>query len=351
MRKLTTLLLLLAMLIPTAGAQSTDIFKKKKKKKSKTEAVDKAKADSIAKAKKSPFQPYASVITPKAKTMNGFFKVHCVEGKYFFEIPDSLFGRDILIVNRIVKAPVDKQKRKAGYPGDHISDEVIRFELGRDKKIFVRQISYLEHSADTMGLYQAVLNSNVQPIVATFPLKTMRKDSLTKNYVIEMTDFIRKDGDMFSFSNYAKDNIGATSMIPDASYIDTSKAFPQNIEIRTVRTFQRKPPMGSAFEKMMARYNSSSGPMTYELNSSMLLLPKEPMKPRLFDGRVGYFAVGYKDFDGNPHGMKYKANITRWRLEPKDEDKERYLRGELVEPKKPIVIYIDPATPKNGFPT
>ena len=140
MRKLTTFLLLLAMLIPTAGAQSTDIFKKKKKKNSKTEAVDKAKADSIAKAKKSPFQPYASVITGKAKTMNGFFKVHCIEGKYFFEIPDSLFGRDILIVNRIVKAPVDKQKRKAGYPGDHISDEVIRFELGRDNKLFIRQI-------------------------------------------------------------------------------------------------------------------------------------------------------------------------------------------------------------------
>ena len=90
--------------------------------------------------------------------MNGFFKVHCIEVKYFFEIPDSLFGRDILIVNRIVKAPVDKQKRKAGYPGDHISDEVIRFELGRDNKLFIRQISYLEHSTDTLGMYQAVLN-------------------------------------------------------------------------------------------------------------------------------------------------------------------------------------------------
>lgn len=349
MRKLTTFLLLLAMLIPTAGAQSTDIFKKKKKK-SKTEAADKAKADSIAKAKKAPFQPYASVITSKAKTMNGFFKVHNVGGKYYFEIPDSLFGRDVLIVNRIVKAPVDKQKRKAGYPGDHISDEVIRFELGRDNKVFIRQISYLEHSADTLGLYQAVLNSNVQPIVATFPLKTMRKDSLTKNYVIEMTDFIRKDTEMFSFSNFVKDDIGATSMITDASYIDTLKAFPQNIEIRTVRTFNRKPPMGSAMEKMMARYYNSTGPMTYELNSSLLLLPKEPMKPRLFDARVGYFAVSYKDFDDNPHGVKYKANITRWRLEPKDEDKEKYLRGELVEPKKPIVIYIDPATPKKWVP-
>lgn len=350
MRKLTTLLLLLTVLIPTAGAQSTDLFKKKKKKKGATEAVDKAKADSIAKAKKDPLQPYSTVITGKAKTMNGFFKVHNVEGKYYFEIADSLLGRDILIVNRIVKAPVDKQKRKAGYPGDHISDEVIRFETGPDNKIFVRQISYLEHSADTLGLYQAVLNSNVQPIVATFPLKTVRKENETKNYVIEMTDFIRKDNEMFSFSNSVKDNIGATSMMPEASYIDTLKAFPQNIEIRTVRTFQRKPPMGSAIEKIMAAYYNSTGPMTYELNSSLLLLPKEPMKPRLFDSRVGYFAVGYKDFDENPHGVKNKANITRWRLEPKEEDKEKYLRGELVEPKNPIVIYIDPATPKKWIP-
>ncbi len=350
MRKLTTLLLLLVVLIPTAGAQSTDLFKKKKKKKGTTEAVDKAKADSIAKAKKDPLQPYGKVITGKAKTMNGFFKVHNVEGKYYFEIADSLLGRDILIVNRIVKAPVDKQKRKAGYPGDHISDEVIRFEIGPDNKLFVRQISYLEHSADTLGLYQAVLNSNVQPIVATFPLKTIRRENGTKNYVIEMIDFIRKDNEMFSFSSKMKDNIGATSMIAEASYIDTLKAFPQNIEVRTVRTFQRKSPMGSAIEKMMAAYYSSTGPMTYELNSSLLLLPKEPMKPRLFDSRVGYFAVGYKDFDENPHGVKYKANITRWRLEPKDEDKEKYLRGELVEPKNPIVIYIDPATPKKWVP-
>lgn len=102
---------------PIAGAQSTDIFKKKKKKKSKTEAVDKAKADSIAKSKKDALQPYAKVITGKAKTMDGFFKVHYVDGKYFFEIADSLFGRDILIVNRVVKAPVDAQKRKVGYPG------------------------------------------------------------------------------------------------------------------------------------------------------------------------------------------------------------------------------------------
>lgn len=118
-----------------------------------------------------------------------------------------------------------------------------------------------------------------------------------------------------------------------------------------MRTFQRKKGGGSGLEKLLAAFfATSTTPLTYELNSSMLLLPKEPMKPRLHDDRVGYFAVSYKDFDENPQGVKYKANITRWRLEPKDEDREKYLRGELVEPKKPIIIYIDPATPKKWVP-
>lgn len=350
MKKLISMFLILAMTVPYAGAQSTDIFKKKKKKKQ-TEQLAKVKADSIAKSmlkKKDALQPYEKVITKDASTMNGFFKVHNVEGKYFFEVADSLFGRDILIVNRIVKAPVDRQKRKSGYPGDYIGEKVIRFEKGRDNKMFVREISYLEHSEDTLGMYQAVLNSNVQPIVASFPLKTIRKEGNTCNYVIDMTDYIRRDNEMFSFSSSAKDNAGASMMIDDASYIDTLKAFPCNIEVRTVRTFKRK---ATGADKIVASMTgAASAPMTYELNSSMLLLPKEPMQSRLYDARVGYFAVGYKDFDENPYGVEYKAKITRWRLEPKEEDIDKYLKGELVEPKKPIVIYIDPATPKKWVP-
>ena len=348
MKKLVSTLMILAMLIPSVGAQSTDIFKKKKKKKGKTEEVAKVKTDSVANRKKDALQPYARVITGKAKTMNGFFKVHNVEGRYYFEIPDSLFGRDVLIVNRIVKAPVDMQKRKVGYPGDQIGDEVIRFEKGNGDKLFVREISYIEHSSDTLGLYQAVLNSNVQPIIATFPLKTVRKEGETNNYVIDMTDYIRRDNKLFSFESRAKNNAGIGGMVDDASYIDTLKAFPRNIEVRTVRTFQRRAssPAGAGTSVSSA----PSSPLTYELNSSMMLLPKEPMKSRLYDSRVGYFAVSYKDFDENPQGVEYKAKITRWRLEPKDEDIEKYLKGELVEPKNPIVIYIDPATPKKWVP-
>ena len=86
------------------------------------------------------------------------------------------------------------------------------------------------------------------------------------------------------------------------------------------------------------------------MNSSLVLLPKHPMQPRYFDPRVGYFTVGYTDFDANPQGVETASLVKRWRLEPKDEDMEKYKRGELVEPKKPIVFYIDPATPKKWVP-
>ena len=158
-------------------------------------------------------------------------------------------------------------------------DETDSFEKGNGDKLFVREISYIEHSSDTLGLYQAVLNSNVQPIIATFPLKTVRKEGETSNYVIDMTDYIRRDNKLFSFASRAKNNAGIGGMVDDASYIDTLKAFPRNIEVRTVRTFQRRAssPVGAGSSASSA----PSSPLTYELNSSMMLLPKEPMKSRL----------------------------------------------------------------------
>src|SRR5690606_19868124 len=98
------------------------------------------------------------------------------------------------------------------------------------------------------------------------------------------------------------------------------------------------------------RGGAGGGNITVEMNSSIVLLPKVPMKPRHFDPRVGYFAVGYTDFDANPQGVESVRLVKRWRLEPKDEDIEKYKRGELVEPKKPIIFYIDPSTPKKWVP-
>ena len=256
-----------------------------------------------------------------------------------------MLNRDILIVNRISKAPTSRQKSRVGYPGDILGSKVIRFENKDNKRILVREYSYRERSENKDGMFQSVRNSNTQPIVANFGIETIKKDSLTRNYVINVSVFLQKENPLFSFDADSKEYIGLLNMVSEGTYIDTLKAFPKNIEISTTVTYQSKKGMSNVG---FLETGSPRIPLTYELNSSMVLLPEVPMKTRLFDPRVGYFTVGYTDFDSNPQGIEYKKLITRWRLEPKDE--AAYLRGELVEPKKPIIIYIDPATPKKWVP-
>lgn len=331
---LATLLLLGA----TTHAEAK-IFERKKKK-----AQTEVKA-APAKQNINGLKPYAQVITPKAKSSFGFLTVHKVDNNYFFEIPDSMLSRDILIVNRISKAPTSRQKSRVGYPGDILGSKVIRFENKDNKRILVREYSYRERSENKDGMFQSVRNSNTQPIVANFGIETIKKDSLTRNYVINVSVFLQKENPLFSFDADSKEYIGLLNMVGEGTYIDTLKAFPKNIEISTTVTYQSKKGMSNVG---FLETGSPRIPLTYELNSSMVLLPEVPMKARLFDPRVGYFTVGYTDFDSNPQGIEYKKLITRWRLEPKDE--AAYLRGELVEPKKPIIIYIDPATPKKWVP-
>ena len=315
------------------------IFERKKKK-----AQTEVKAAPV-KQNINGLKPYAQVITPKAKSSFGFLTVHKVDNNYFFEIPDSMLNRDILIVNRISKAPTSRQKSRVGYPGDILGSKVIRFENKDNKRILVREYSYRERSENKDGMFQSVRNSNTQPIVANFGIETIKKDSLTRNYVINVSVFLQKENPLFSFDADSKEYIGLLNMVGEGTYIDTLKAFPKNIEISTTVTYQSKKGMSNVG---FLETGSPRIPLTYELNSSMVLLPEVPMKARLFDPRVGYFTVGYTDFDSNPQGIEYKKLITRWRLEPKDE--AAYLRGELVEPKNPIIIYIDPATPKKWVP-
>lgn len=334
-------ILSLATLLPLGATTHAEakIFERKKKK-----AQTEVKA-APAKQNINGLKPYAQVITPKAKSSFGFLTVHKVDNNYFFEIPDSMLNRDILIVNRISKAPTSRQKSRVGYPGDILGSKVIRFENKDNKRILVREYSYRERSENKDGMFQSVRNSNTQPIVANFGIETIKKDSLTRNYVINVSVFLQKENPLFSFDADSKEYIGLLNMVGEGTYIDTLKAFPKNIEISTTVTYQSKKGMSNVG---FLETGSPRIPLTYELNSSMVLLPEVPMKARLFDPRVGYFTVGYTDFDSNPQGIEYKKLITRWRLEPKDE--AAYLRGELVEPKKPIIIYIDPATPKKWVP-
>ena len=292
-------------------------------------------------------RPYKEVITDKAKTDEGLFSVHRIEDKYFFEIPDALLGRDILVVNRISKAAAGMRSGFFGYAGDQIGQNVIRFEKGPNNKLFLRNISFAEYAKDsTSPMFTAVTNSNIQPISASFDIKAFSRDSAGS--VIEITDYINSDNDILFFNSSLKSSQRIGMLQSDKSYVVGVRSFPINVEITTVKTYGRTPAPATGIPGLSI--GGGTGNITVELNSSMVLLPKEPMQARYFDARIGYFAVGYTDFDLNPQGIKAIGVIKRWRLEPKDEDLEKYKRGELVEPKKPIVFYIDPATPKKWIP-
>lgn len=312
----------------------TMLFGQRKGKKNEPKTAQTEKASDDKKLK-----PYKEIITSKAKSKKGMITVHKLDDKWFFEIADTLLNREILAVTRY-------SKTSAGgniYGGEIVNDQVIKFEKGPSNKIFIRSITYVITSKDsTKPMFQSVKNSSVDPIIASFDIKAVKKDTCS---VIEVTDFFNGDNQTFSMPPSTKQQLRLTAMSKDRSYIDKISTYPLNTEIRTVKTYDAMPPSAQGLGiTLPAAYNSGS--VTMEFNTSMLLLPKVPMRKRFFDPRVGYFANGITMYGEESNKVEEEVFALRWRLEPKNAaDAEKQKRGELIEPKKPIVYYIDPATP------
>ncbi len=283
---------------------------------------------------KNGIKPYSSVITKEAKSDKGLFTVHKVGDEYFYEIPDSLFDREMLTVTRIAKTASG-----IGFGGGKQNTQVQRWQH-RDNNVLLRVVSYDVYAADSLPIHEAVVNSNFEPILQSFPIKAIHKDSLNKSYVINVTDLYTKDVMALGLPDRDRKQYKVSRLDESRSYIDTIRSYPENIEIRHVKTYNAGDPPS----------NASTGSISLEFSNSMILLPKEPMKRRYFDQRVGWFTSGQTDYGLNVQKSKTVHYLDRWRLEPKDEDIEKYERGELVVPKKQIVYYIDRATPKKWRP-
>jgi len=271
-----------------------------------------------------------------SKVMQGLTPVLFQDGRYFLNINDSILGRDILMVTRISKAAEGIRTVFTGYAGDDVNSGVFRFEKGPNNKVFLTNVLGRERVKDsTSAMFLSVLRSNLNAIISTFDIKAESADKTQR--LIDVTDLFNSDSEILFFPKggaSGKSSFKLGGLVRDASFITSVKTYPINTEIKTVKTYSR----------------SSSGNATYELNNSFVLLPKVPMTPRYADDRVGYFTENYTDFSYDPQGVKRISMISRFRLEPKPEDVEKYKRGELVEPAKPIVFYIDPATPKEWVP-
>lgn len=294
-------------------------------------------------------RPYREVITDKALSKKGMFTVHKVDDRYYFEIPDTLLGREVLAVTRYIKVPANSGGRGA-YGGEIANQQSLVFEKGPSNNVFLRVVTLVNTADPKDEIYKAVSNSNLNAITAAFPIAALSKDST--GVVIEVTDFFRGDNQVVSINSGVKRNLGLTQIAPERSYIQKIAAFPVNIEVRSVKTFSANP--GGAGLGILSIPGqgssvpaaSAAGAVTLELNTSLLLLPKTPMQPRIADKRVGFFTEEFTLFSDDQQKVETKEFAVHWRLEPRDEDLEKWKKGELVEPKKPIVYYIDPATPK-----
>ena len=323
MKKIFSLSLLILAFVSLESCLSIKLTSKKKSAKA-TQTTKKPDP----KPKKGDIQPYADVITKEAQSDDGLFTVHKIDDSFFYEIPDHLFDKEMLMVTRI-----SKTASGLGFGGGKQNTQVLRWQK-KDKKVVLRVVSYEVFAADSLPVHEAVVNSNFEPILYTFPIKAFSIDSTAT--VIEVTDLFNKDVKALGLASRSRKRYKVSRLESEKSFIESVKSYPKNIEARHVKTY-------AASE---APSNSSTGTISIEINNSMILLPENPMKRRYFDKRVGWFARGQVDYGLENQRSKEVTFLDRWRLEVKDKDLEKFKAGELVEPKKQIVYYVDRATPE-----
>jgi Txe/YoeB family toxin of Txe-Axe toxin-antitoxin module len=270
-------------------------------------------------------RPYKDVITAEAKTDSGLFHVHRIEEKLFFEIPAGLLDQEMLLVTRIARTHTN-----IGYGGEQTNEQVLRWQR-QDRKILLRTVSYVNVASDSLPIGTAVRNSNFEPIVAAFDIEAFTPDSAA--VVVDATALFTKDVPVLGFPSGRREQYRIRRLDEARTYLVSARSFPRNIEVRHVLTYDAAQPPA----------NASTNSISLEMNQSMILLPERPMMPRLYDERVGYFGIRQTDYGLDVQRAEQRRYIARWRLEPKDT--AAFRRGELVEPVKPIVYYIDPATP------
>ena len=287
---------------------------------------------------------------PELKFTSGMFGVAHQEKDWYFEIPDNLLGRRILAVTRYVSNTPGASK----YGGEEVTESMIYWEKASNGNLLLRVDALTIQADKGQDIEKAVKVSSENPIIASIKPEKSSTPGTTR---VKVTSLFEGDVQAFSLNSMTKRQMNLGGVKGDASFIESVRTYPINTEVTVTKTFTYNAPTpnfgGGGQSPARAQYlpaGSEAGTVTMVLNTSMVLLPETPMQPRLFDARVGYFADGYSKFTDDQQGVENVRFITRWRLEARPEDVEKQKRGELVEPIKPIIYYIDPATPKQWRP-
>jgi hypothetical protein len=320
------ILLLLALM-----ASLTPAFAQKGKKDKKADEAEKTEVKEEKKEEKK--DPYKELLED-ADVQEGLFGIISKDDKTYFEIPLDLLEDELLVVSRI--SGFVKGLNFGGAGTKSRPQQVVRWQK-HGGKLLLRSVSYNSVASPDDPVYQSVRNNNFEPIVAAFDIEAYGEDSLS--LVADVTPFFTTDVEMIgAMGADQRKNFAIKGLDKDRSLIMRTKAFPSNVEVRHVLTYKG--------DKLPD--NSVTGTMSVEMNQSFIRLPEVPMQPRVYDPRVGYFSINQTDYSSEAQRAEAQRFITRWRLEPVD--MAAWERGELVDVKKPIVYYIDPATPEDWAP-
>jgi len=287
------------------------------------------------KEKKPAFKDYSEVITEEAETSSGLFMTHRVGDKYYFEIPFNRLEKDMLLVSRIAKIPAGLG---GGYfnAGTKTNEQLVRWSRNH-RSIHLRSVSYSSVADAELPINISVQNNNYAPLLMAFRIEAFNEDSTAA--VVTMNDLFLTDVPAISgLSPGIRKRYKVKSLDKKRSFISRLAAYPENVEVRHDMTFSAGEPPS----------NSRTGTISMQMAQSLYLLPEVPMQPRHYDERIGWFTVSQVDYGSEALKADERKFLRRWRLEPKDP--AAYARGELVDPVKPIVYYIDPATPVKFVP-
>jgi hypothetical protein len=281
-----------------------------------------------------PPRPYEQVITRDAKTDDGVFKVHKVAETFFYEIPKAMLGKQFLWVSQIQKNTIG-----AGYGGSAIGNRVVKWER-QGNRVFLRNVDYEIVADDDSPVAKAVAEANNDAIIMAFNVEA---NGPGESSVIDVTRLFTTDVPEIS----ARARLRGRGMDASRSFIEKIVSYPENIEAQASQTYTLptdQPAAGGGQRGTAGQPGMRPGSATVVMHWSMVKLPEKPMMPRLFDQRVGYFTTSTMDYSRDEHRAQRRRFIARYRLEKKDPS------AAVSEPVKPIVYYIDPATPKKWIP-
>ena len=323
--------LFICMLLATALLYAQPSAAKSKKKK--TAKTEQSQADTVKKKK---ISPYEKLFRGKkcVKADEGFMTLHIVGSKLYFEMPLAEMGKEMLLATTVTET-TDNTVAINGYKAKtplHIS-----FSLG-DSVVYMHRInSRVSYDTDDERMRSVAGRNYGNPIVSSYKLLAYNRDSTAV---------------VFDMSNLFNGSDNSTSPIQEGGFpillrasankstvdIYDVKSFEDNVAVKTSMTYN------VSAKSVLGGTLFSDKPVTLKVTRTLMLLPEEPMKPRISDSRVGVFLTLKQHIPADGEELVDYSLANRWRLIPSD--KEAYARGELVVPEKQIVFYVDTLFPK-----